>query len=125
MVRNILLVALGGALGSVARYLLSAAVQASAHQGFPWGTMTVNLLGCLAIGFITALAASHGVISPELKLMLTTGFCGGFTTFSTFMNETLGLACSGSTLTALLYVAASVVLGFVAAAAGMQIGRLC
>lgn len=125
MLRNILLVALGGALGSVARYLLSALVQEQAHSAFPWGTMTVNVAGCLIIGFVTALAAAHGVVSPQVKLVLTTGFCGGFTTFSTFMNETLTLTSAGTTTWAVLYVAVSVVLGFAAAAAGMQLGRMC
>lgn len=121
MIRNILLVALGGAVGSVARYLLSAAVQEQAQSAFPWGTMTVNVLGCFVIGFITALAAGHGLISPSLKLLLTTGFGGGFTTFSTFMNETVTLSHSGNTTLALLYVAVSVILGFIAAILGMQI----
>lgn len=124
MIRNILLVALGGAVGSVARYLLSTAVQEQAQSVFPWGTMTVNVLGCLIIGFVTALAAGHGVISPSLKLILTTGFCGGFTTFSTFMNETVALGNGSNNTAAVLYVALSVVLGFAAAVAGLQLGRM-
>lgn len=125
MIKNMLLVALGGALGSVARYVLSAAVQASAQSNYPWGTMAVNVLGCLVIGFVSALAAAHGMISPGLKLLLATGFCGGFTTFSTFMQETLTLTSTGNATTALLYIVASVAMGFMAAAAGMAIGRLC
>lgn len=125
MIRNIILVALGGAVGSVARYLLSAAVQGHVSTGFPWGTMVVNVLGCLAIGFITSLAAQHSVISPQLKLLLATGFCGGFTTFSTFMQESLTLSSTGNHAVAMLYVAVSVVLGFIAATVGMQLGKVC
>lgn len=125
MIKNILFVALGGALGSVMRYLLTAVIQEGVRSNFPCGTMTVNVLGCLLIGFITALGAVHGVISPQMKLVLTTGFCGGFTTFSTFMNETLSLTHSGSTLTAAVYVAASITAGFIAAVAGMKLGGLC
>jgi len=121
MLRNILLVALGGAVGSVARYLLSAVAQEQAQSSFPWGTLTVNAVGCFAIGFITALAAGHSLISPSLKLILTTGFCGGFTTFSTFINETVTLSNSGSSPLAILYVTVSVILGFIAAILGMQL----
>lgn len=122
MIRNILLVAVGGALGSVARYLLSAIIQEQAQSNFPWGTMTVNVLGCFVIGLVTALAAGHGIISPSLKLILTTGFCGGFTTFSTFMNETVTLSNGGNSIMALLYLAISILLGFIAAILGIQLG---
>lgn len=121
MIRNILLVALGGALGSVARFLLSAVVQEQAQSSFPWGTMTVNILGCLIIGFVTALASEHGIVSPALKLILTTGFCGGFTTFSTFVNETVSLGSGESYALAILYIVVSVCLGLVAAIIGMQL----
>ena len=83
--------ALGGACGSVARYLLSKLVQDNALSNFPFGTMTVNILGCLLIGMVYGLAENNISISPALKLLLTVGFCGGFTTFSTFMNESLSL----------------------------------
>ncbi|MBO4963699.1 MAG: CrcB family protein, partial [Prevotella sp.] len=79
MLGNILLVAAGGAVGSVCRYLLSSVHVAS----FPWGTLTVNVLGSLLIGLLAGLSG-RGILSPELKLLLVTGFCGGFTTFSTF-----------------------------------------
>ena len=75
--RNILLVALGGALGSVCRYLISKLSLGT----FPWGTLTVNILGSLLIGLLTGLML-RGSVSPEMKLLLVTGFCGGFTTFS-------------------------------------------
>lgn len=87
--------AAGGAVGSVCRYLLSSVHMAS----FPWGTLTVNVLGSLLIGLLAGLSG-RGLLSPELKLLLVTGFCGGFTTFSTFANESFGMMKAGEVLTA-------------------------
>lgn len=109
MMNNVLLVALGGAFGAVARYLLSGANVGS----WPWGTFAVNVLGSLLIGLLVGMA-SKGVLSPEMKLLLVTGFCGGFTTFSTFANESLGMMKAGDVLLAALYVGASVAVGIVA-----------
>ncbi len=116
MIRNILLVALGGAIGSVCRYLLSGMNVAS----WPWGTFTVNILGSLLIGFLLGLV-SKGIVSPEMKLLLITGFCGGFTTFSTFANESFGMMKAGDALQMALYVGASVVIGILAVWAGMKL----
>lgn len=124
MFKNIMLVALGGAIGSVARYLLSRVVQDAAQSAFPFGTLTVNVCGCFIIGVVGALAASTGVISDEVKLLLTTGFCGGLTTFSTFMNESVSLCHTTSMLLSALYIGLSVALGFVAAVIGMSIVKL-
>ncbi len=118
IVRNILLVALGGGLGSVGRYLVSKYIQGS----FPWGTLTVNLLGSLLIGLLMGMVAK-GSLSPEMKLMLVTGFCGGFTTFSTFANESLSLLKTGNVLLMALYVGISVAAGILAAWLGMQLAR--
>ena len=124
MLRNILLVAVGGAAGSVARYLLSKAVQEAAASAFPWGTMTVNIAGCLLIGFIAGLPLGGGEGQWNgLKLALTVGFCGGFTTFSTFMGESLTLAKGGDTLLSAAYIGASVAVGILAAAAGTQLAK--
>ncbi len=116
--RNMLLVALGGGLGSVGRYLVSKYIQGS----FPWGTLTVNLLGSLLIGILVGMVAK-GSLSPEMKLMLVTGFCGGFTTFSTFANESLSLLKTGNVLLMALYVGISVTAGILAAWLGMQLAR--
>ena len=125
MIKNILLVALGGAVGSVARYLLSRAVDGTAMAAFPLGTMAANVLGCLAIGVVVGLASGAGApVSQEMKLLLTTGFCGGFTTFSTFMNESVTLIKGGDILTCALYIGASVALGLIAAAGGLQLSKL-
>ena len=114
MIRNLLLVALGGAVGSVCRYLLSGMNVAS----WPWGTFTVNILGSLIIGLLVGLV-SKGIVSPEMKLLLVTGFCGGFTTFSTFANESFSMMKAGDVLQMALYVGASVVIGILAVWAGM------
>ncbi len=115
MIRNLLLVALGGAVGSVLRYLIS-----GINTSFPWGTLTVNILGSLIIGLLAGLV-SRGVLSPEMKLLLVTGFCGGFTTFSTFANESFGIMKAGDVLLTALYVGASIVLGILAVWVGMTL----
>ncbi|SEW14492.1 CrcB protein [Prevotella sp. khp7] len=113
MIRNLLLIALGGAVGSVLRYLVS-----SLNTSFPWGTFTVNILGSLLIGLLVGLV-SKGMLSPELKLLLVTGFCGGFTTFSTFANESFSMVKAGDILLTALYVGASVFIGVIAVWGGM------
>ena len=121
--KEILLVALGGALGSVCRYLLSALVQQQAGTVFPIGTMSVNVAGCLLIGVVTGWAGGHTPFSAEARLLLVIGFCGGFTTFSTFANESLSLY-HGHVLSAALYIGGSVMLGILSAALGLQLGRM-
>ncbi len=124
MLKNILLVALGGAAGSVARYLLSKAIQDTAATAFPWGTMAVNVAGCLLIGLLYGLASGDGTrLGADLKLMLTVGFCGGFTTFSTFANESLTLAKTGDALLSAAYIGSSVALGMLAVMAGAQLAK--
>ena len=115
MIRNILLVAPGGSVGSVLRYLLS-----NINASFPWGTFAVNILGSLLIGLLVGLV-SKGVLSPEMKLLLVTGFCGGFTTFSTFANESFCMVKAGDVLLTALYVGASVIIGVLAVWCGMML----
>lgn len=125
MIRNILIVALGGAAGSVARYLLSSTLQGMSTTVFPIGTMIVNMIGCLLIGLFTSIGGEHYGLSPAMRLLLVTGFCGGFTTFSTFANETVQLSCSpGHALMAALYVGLSVALGLLCAIVGAWLGRM-
>ena len=109
MLNNVLLVALGGALGSVCRYLLSG----WNVESFPFGTFVVNIVGSLLIGFLVGWV-NRGVLVPEMKLLLVTGVCGGFTTFSTFANESFAMLKVGDALLAALYVALSVFLGILA-----------
>ena len=106
--KTILFVAAGGALGSVMRYLISKIFTTS----FPLGTLVVNVIGCFLIGFFYGIFANRGCnLSAETRAMLTVGLCGGFTTFSTFSNETFQLLSSGHVATALAYVASSIVIG--------------
>lgn len=119
MLRNILLVAIGGAIGSVCRYLLSGINVAS----WPWGTFAVNILGSLFIGLLVGLV-SKGIVSPEIKLLLVTGFCGGFTTFSTFANESFSMMKAGDVLLTALYVGASVIIGILAVWGGMTLSNI-
>ncbi|MBC8081837.1 MAG: fluoride efflux transporter CrcB [Hymenobacter sp.] len=124
MLRLLTLVAVGGALGSVGRYLAQLAVARQFAHPFPLGTLLVNVLGGLLIGLFYALAERGTMASPEIRLLLTTGFCGGFTTFSTFSYETLILLEKGQYLLVALYVAGSVLLGILATFAGVALGRL-
>ena len=107
-----LFVALGGAVGSVSRYLLGKLPVKAA--GFPVITLGINIVGAFCIGLIVAAVGKHSGWDPRLVLFLKVGFCGGFTTFSTFSLETVQLFQSGKAGLGLLYVAASVVLGIAA-----------
>lgn len=122
---QLLLVGLGGFLGSVARYLLGGWILHLAPQAkFPFGTFTVNLAGCLAIGLLAGLAEKHGLFGPSARLFLFTGLLGGFTTFSAFGLETLFLLRRGEPWLALAYVAGSVLLGLLMVWLGFKAGGL-
>ena len=112
---NLLLVALGGSLGSLLRY----GVQKGLNANFPTGTLAVNLLGCFLIGALWAAAQKH--MSAEVRLFLMTGFCGGFTTFSAFTLESLQLMQADRWLTFGLYVSGSVTGGLLATFLGFKI----
>ena len=117
------MVALGGALGSAARYVVSRVVQEQCATAFPLHTFAVNVVGCLLIGLVCGLAARLDGLGNGLKLFLTVGFCGGFTTFSTFCNENLALLRGGALFTAALYAALSLFVGLLAVYAGLLIAR--
>lgn len=120
MIRTILLVAIGGGVGSALRLLVSRLVQENVAAGsFPLATMTVNVVGCLLIGLFYGMS-SHGALGhgDSMKTLLTTGLCGGFTTFSTFCNDSMLLIRGGQPLTALAYTACSLIVGLAAVAAG-------
>jgi len=109
---NILFVAFGGALGSVSRYLLGTWVQSvSKSIDFPFGTLTVNLIGCFVIGFLSQLAEARGVFTSETRAFVFIGILGGFTTFSSFSNDTINLLRDGEIFNALANVGANVILG--------------
>lgn len=121
--KTLIYIAIGGAIGSVARYLLSKTIQQHWVGAFPWGTMAVNLLGCLLIGILYGLFEKHNILSADMRLLLMVGICGGFTTFSTFMNESLSLMRGGEMLLCALYIGGSVALGLVAVYLGQMIIR--
>jgi CrcB protein len=109
---SILYVALGGALGSVSRYLLGTWTQSlSKSIDFPYGTLTVNLIGCFLIGFLSQLAEVRGAFMSESRAFVFIGILGGFTTFSAFGNETLNLLRDGEAFNALANIGANVILG--------------
>lgn len=113
MLKTIILVGMGGAIGSIMRYLAATGIQSKFLSAFPYGTMCVNISGCFLIGLIYALATKNN-LSPEWRFFLATGICGGYTTFSSFSYESLSLLRDGEILYASLYIAASVFLGVLA-----------
>ena|SRR6478736_4190929 len=123
--KSVLLVFLGGGLGSVLRYLLSKGINSATSPTFPSGTLVVNILACLVLGFVIGLAEERQIISPSARLFWTVGVCGGFSTFSTFSNETLLLLQNSMTLSAALYVSLSLLLCLGATFGGMFLsGRI-
>lgn len=123
MLRNLLIVGAGGFFGSIARYALAKAVQERIDGSFPWGTFSVNVLGCLCIGILYGLGERQGWMQGTGWLLLATGFCGGFTTFSTLTLENLKLAQAQLPLQALLYSALSLMLGYACCWAGWRMAR--
>ncbi|MDE8346918.1 MAG: fluoride efflux transporter CrcB [Acidocella sp.] len=125
-------VALGGALGSVLRFWLATTIALAVGSAFPWGTLLINVLGSFVISFFGMLTGSvpRFAVSNDIRVFVTVGICGGFTTFSSFSLQTVELARTGEAARAGLYVAASVILclagcalGFLAAAAvGAHLG---
>lgn len=111
------------ALGAVCRYLLDLAIQWRHERSFPFGTLTINVLGSLVLGVVTGLALHHG-LAGDAAAILGIGFCGGFTTFSTWTWESLALAQSRAVAAAAANVLGSLALGLVAAAAGLGLAQL-
>lgn len=119
----LMLVGLGGFLGSVARYMVTL-MFAPLAPGFPFATLTVNIVGCFLIGFLGELAVSTTLVSPEARLFLVTGFCGGFTTFSAYMFEHTALLKDGQLFYAGIYLAGSIAGGLVALYTGTLLAKL-
>ena len=112
-------VAVGSAVGGAARFVLASIIQQRAGPSFPIGTLIVNITGSLVLGFLMRLALSTPAISAEVRTLLTTGFCGGYTTFSTFSYETMILVEDGQYARGAAYVLASVVFSLFAVWLGM------
>jgi len=119
---NLLLVITGAAVGAPLRYLSDRAVQSRHDTVFPWGTFSVNVIGSLILGMVTA-AVTAGAASPQVQLALGTGFCGALTTYSTFSYETLRLLEGDARFLAAANVIASIVAGLGAAFLGVAISQ--
>jgi CrcB protein len=116
-------IALGSAIGGVARFLLATLVQARFGAGFPVGTLLVNISGAFLLGFIVTCALAIPSVSPEMRGFLTTGFCGGYTTFSSFTYDTMTLLEDGEVLRAAAYVTLSVAIALLGVWLGIALGR--
>jgi CrcB protein len=122
-VRTFWAVAIGAALGGVARYYLASALQQRLGATFPWGTLVVNVSGSLLLGVLIRYALATPSVSVEMRALLTTGFCGGYTTFSTYSYETATLLEDGQYGRAGAYALASVVVALGATFAGFVLAR--
>lgn len=124
MVKPLLIAGFGGFIGTVLRFLISRYYQVNAVSSFPWGTFTVNIVGCFLIGLIFGVSDKTGWISPELRIFLTVGICGGFTTFSSFSNDTYLLIEDKEWLLMALYTSLSFFLGLVAVYSGRLLTKI-
>ena len=123
MIKNFLIVGLGGAGGSMLRYAVQKFFQVQSTVTFPTGTLLVNIAGCFLIGILWSLVSRSFTWNDEMKLLLMTGFCGGFTTFSAFTLEGIGLLKENRTLLFVIYLTASVVGGLLATFIGIRIAK--
>ena len=114
MIKLVLIAGMGGFLGTISRFLASRYIQTLFLSAFPFGTFIVNITGCLLIGMIYGVSQKGNLLNPEWILFLTVGFCGGFTTFSTFAKENLALLRDGNFFHFALYTGLSIFLGLMA-----------
>ena len=121
--QQIALVAVFGAVGSVARHLVGLGAKRWLGAGYPWGTLAVNVVGAFVLGVLLTVGAGEGLIPKRLQVPLATGLLGAFTTFSTFATDTVRLAEAGRWLAASGNLAANLILGLLAAVLGMAAGR--
>jgi fluoride exporter len=124
MIKNILFVGLGGGIGSILRYLCQKWVYQVYPHPFPWATLAVNIAGCFFIGLLFATAEKTSLLTAEWRLLLVTGFCGGFTTFSTFAQENVLLLRNNDVTYFILYTLSSIVIGIAAVFAGIALIKL-
>jgi len=124
MLKNIFLIGFAGGLGSIARFLCQKYLYEWNPHPFPIGTFAVNIFGCFLIGLFYGLSERGNILTPEWRLLLTSGFCGGFTTFSSFAYENIVLLKRGDFIYFVLYTAGSVQLGLVATYFGIALLKL-
>jgi CrcB protein len=117
-------VAIGGAGGALARYGIDRFIEERSASSFPWSTFAINVSGCFVVGLVIAALVDRDAAPDWLRAALVVGFCGGYTTFSTFAQETLDLVETSASILGLVSVAANVVLGVLAVLAGSRIARL-
>ena len=123
MIKSIFILGIGSFAGGALRHYLSTLAKSCCGQEFPYGTLAVNLVGCLIFGILFALFQRVEETYSPWCLLLTTGLCGGFTTFSTFSHESMMMSQSGNYIGFAIYIAASIILGLVLIAVGMIIFR--
>ena len=124
MIKTIFFVGIGGAVGSICRYLTSVVISKRYPSAFPFATLTANILGCVIIGLLLGLFEKQQLVNNDLKFLLITGFCGGYTTFSTFSSENLALLHAGNYFSAFTYMLTSVIIGVFAVWAGIMITKI-
>lgn len=124
MIKTLLLIGSGGFLGSISRFLTSRYLQNNFPSAFPFGTFFVNITGCLLIGLIYGFSERSSLLTTGWKMFLAVGFCGGFTTFSTFANENLALLRDGEFFYFIIYSGLSVFLGIAATLIGVIITKI-
>ena len=122
--QKILNLAIGGTAGTIARYILAGAVYRIFGTAFPYGTLVVNLSGCFMLGFLASLAEKKFVLNADLRLLLMIGFCGAFTTFSTFIFETDALLKNGQAARAFANICLSIIFGFILFKVGSLLGEI-
>ena len=122
MIKSLLIAGIGSFFGGALRFYISTLMKSLCGRGFPWGTLFVNILGSFIFGLLFGIFSRHGQQTNSMCLLLTTGLCGGFTTFSTFANEAFQMLHNGNTISFVIYISISLLMGLLLVALGYKIG---